>query len=38
MSGRDPARQRWFIIVAVRLIGVAGALFGVVLALSLIHI
>ena len=32
MSGRDPARQRSFIIVAVRLIGVAGALFGVVLA------
>ncbi|WP_394662386.1 hypothetical protein [uncultured Sphingomonas sp.] len=32
MSGPDLARRRWFIIQAVRLIGVAGALFGVVLA------
>ncbi|MBB3878328.1 hypothetical protein [Sphingomonas pseudosanguinis] len=31
MSGRDPARRRWFIIAGVRLIGVAGALLGVVL-------
>jgi membrane protein YdbS with pleckstrin-like domain len=32
MSGDSKARRHWFIIMAVRLIGVAGALFGVVLA------
>lgn len=32
MIGDPLARRRWFIIMAVRLIGVAGALFGVVLA------
>lgn len=30
-AGSDPARTRYFIIVATRLIGVAGAVFGVVL-------
>ncbi|MEG3091130.1 hypothetical protein [Sphingomonas sp. PB1R3] len=33
MTGGDrTARRHWFIIMAVRLVGVAGALFGVVLA------
>lgn len=32
MSGDSKARRHWIIIMAVRLIGVAGALFGVVLA------
>lgn len=32
MSRDTLARRRWFIIMAVRLIGVAGALFGVMLA------
>ncbi|WP_294203567.1 hypothetical protein [uncultured Sphingomonas sp.] len=32
MSRESLARRRWFIIMGVRLIGVAGALFGVVLA------
>ena len=32
MSGDTRARRHWFIIMGVRLIGVAGALFGVVLA------
>lgn len=32
MSRESLARRRWFIIMGVRLIGVAGALFGVMLA------
>ena len=32
MSDKGLARRRWFIIMGVRAIGVAGALFGVVLA------
>ncbi|WP_322963004.1 hypothetical protein [Sphingomonas fuzhouensis] len=32
MTGDTRARRRWFIIMGVRLIGVAGALFGVALA------
>jgi hypothetical protein len=31
MSDADPARRRWFTLVAARLTGVAGAVFGLIL-------